>query len=131
MTIPSEQTSRILPKLIPIGLILLTLIVFWPVHTADFFNYDDSEFVTQNPLVMEGWKAERLYLVWTSFLMGLWAPVIWMSYLLHVELFGMKPGKISWLWRPIPVFLPFVRAGNSPIIRQEPPLRLWRRMIKH
>jgi hypothetical protein len=36
MAIPSEQISRILPKLIPIGLILLTLIVFWPVHPADF-----------------------------------------------------------------------------------------------
>ena len=94
MTIPSEQTSRILPKLIPIGLILVTLIGFWPVHTADFFSYGDPEFVTQNPLVMEGGKGDRLYLVWTSFLMGLWAPVTWTSYLLDVELFGMNPGPM-------------------------------------
>ncbi len=115
MTIPSEQTSRILPKLTPIGLILLTLIGFWSGHTADFFNYDDPEFVTQNPLVMEGWKGDRLYLVCTSFLMGLWAPVIWMSYLLHVEWFGIKPGNISRLWRTIPVFFPMCAPETAPL----------------
>ena len=50
--------------------------------------------MTQNPLVMEGLKADHLYLVWTSFLMGLWAPVTWTPYLLDVELFGMNPGPM-------------------------------------
>ena len=50
--------------------------------------------MTQNPLVMEGLKADHLCLVWTSFLMGLWAPVTWTSYLLDVELFGMNPGPM-------------------------------------
>ncbi|MDP7237505.1 MAG: hypothetical protein QGI34_12305 [Candidatus Latescibacteria bacterium] len=71
--------------------------------------------MTQNPLVMEGWKGDRLYLVCTSFLMGLWAPVIWMSYLLHVEWFGIKPGNISRLWRTIPVFFPMCAPETAPL----------------
>ena len=110
MTIPSEQTSRIPSVLVPIGLVLLTLFVFWPIHTADFFNYDDPEFVTQNPLVVEGLKADHLYQVWTSYLMGLWAPVTWTSYLLDVELFGMSPGPmhvVNVVWHTISVLLLF------------------------
>lgn len=110
MTTPSETAYHRRPVLIAAGLVLMTLIVFWPVHTADFFNYDDPEFVTQNPLVVEGLKPDHLYQVWTSFLMGLWAPVTWTSYLVDVELFGMNPGPmhvVNVLWHMISVVLLF------------------------
>jgi len=86
------------------------------VHTADFFNYDDPEFVAQNSLVVEGLKANHLYQVWTSFLMGLWAPVTWTSYLLDVELFGMNPGPmhvVNVVWHTIRVLLLFFILHRS------------------
>jgi hypothetical protein len=72
--------------------------------------------VTQNPPVVEGLKADHLYLVWTSFLMGLWAPVTWTSYLLDVELFGMNPGPmhvVNVVWHTIRVLLLFFILHRS------------------
>jgi len=37
---------------------MTTLAVFWQVKSHDFVNYDDQDYVTQNPHVRAGWTIE-------------------------------------------------------------------------
>jgi Flp pilus assembly protein TadD len=73
------------------GLILLCLLVFWPVTEAQFVNYDDPDFVTANPHVLQGlrlseigWAFRGLYIYWQ--------PMTWLSYMLDWELHGQRAG---------------------------------------
>jgi tetratricopeptide (TPR) repeat protein len=96
--------------LILAGLAGLTLAVFWPLHTAGFIHLDDPEYVTRNPLVANGLTADGLHMAWTRFYAGFWAPVLWTSYMLDVELFGMNPGAmhlVNVFWHAVNALLLF------------------------
>jgi protein O-mannosyl-transferase len=73
-------------------LCLLTLGTFWPVFSHDFINYDDPDYVTENPHVQRGltW-AEAVWALRTRHA-GNWHPVTWLSHMLDGQLYGLKPG---------------------------------------
>ena len=79
------------PRFVCLVLVLLTLAVFWPLRNCDFINYDDSEYITSNRYVQQGLTSNGI--VW-AFEIGYganWHPLTWLSHMLDVDLFGIKP----------------------------------------
>ena len=74
------------------ALILVTVAVFWPVGRHDYINLDDQAYVSENPPVKAGLTAQGVRWAFTTHHGGSWHPVTWLSHMLDVELFGLKPG---------------------------------------
>ena len=70
----------------------LTLAAYWPVYSADFINFDDDRYITENPHVQAGLTAESIGWAFTTFSVGNWHPLTWMSHQLDWELWGTRAG---------------------------------------
>ena len=68
-----------------------TLIAFWQVNHCDFINYDDPSYVTENIHIRHGITTEAIRWAFTTDYAANWHPVTWISHMLDVELFGLKP----------------------------------------
>ncbi len=73
-------------------LVALTLVLYAPVRTHEFLNYDDNEYVTEHPHVRSGltWAGVRWAL--TGVHQATWHPLTSLSHLVDVELFGLDAG---------------------------------------
>jgi Flp pilus assembly protein TadD len=103
--------SRTIRFAILAGLAGLTTLAFWPLRTADFIHLDDTLYVTRNPPVLAGLTGESLRWAWTCFHAGFWAPVLWMSYMVDVTLFGLNPAAfhaVNILWHTANALLLFL-----------------------
>ena len=74
------------------ALILSTLLVFWQVHDFDFINFDDDDYVYENPYVLNGLTPEGVFWAFTSSHAFNWHPLTWLSLMLDNQLFGMHAG---------------------------------------
>ena len=76
-----------------LGLILaaLTVLVFWPVGTHEFFNFDTPQYILHNSHVTGGLTLENVRWAFTTGYMSNWHPLTWLSHMLDVELFGLTP----------------------------------------
>ncbi|MHC4989321.1 MAG: hypothetical protein ACYTFX_12660, partial [Planctomycetota bacterium] len=74
-------------------LAIVTLAAYWPVLGADFVNYDDPSYVTENPHVLGGLTLDGV--TW-AFTMDNdipnWHPLTFLSHMLDCELFGKNAG---------------------------------------
>lgn len=70
---------------------VLTLAVFWPATGHDFINFDDPDYVTQNPAVLGGLSLDGLRFAFNIGHTGNWIPLTWLSHMLDVSLFGVRP----------------------------------------
>lgn len=78
-----------------LGLVLLlslTAAVFAPIAQHEFVGLDDPEYVTKNPMVARGLTPVSVSWAFTSFRAANWHPLTWLSHMLDVELFGLRPG---------------------------------------
>jgi tetratricopeptide (TPR) repeat protein len=79
---------------VALGFLLVagTLVLYSPVRGHDFINYDDHEYVVDNPHVTAGltWRTIRWSL--TSREQSNWHPLTWWSHALDYELFGPDAG---------------------------------------
>ena len=76
--------------LIAAALGLITLALYLPVLRANFVEYDDQQYVTDNPLVQAGltWRG----LGWAfGFHAGNWHPLAWLSHMLDCQLYAARP----------------------------------------
>jgi protein O-mannosyl-transferase len=91
-----------------LGLMLaaLTFVVFWPVVNCEFINFDDPEYVTENPHVLAGPTWRSLLWCWRADYASNWHPLTWLSHILDVGLFGRSPAG------PHLVNLPFHTANT-------------------
>ncbi|MFL5339967.1 MAG: glycosyltransferase family 39 protein [Gemmataceae bacterium] len=80
------------PALI-LGLLLVasTLAVFGRCLANEFVNYDDPQYVTDNPHVKEGLTLDGVRWAVTSTDYLNWHPLTWLSLQLDTELFGLEP----------------------------------------
>src|ERR1051326_2017148 len=76
--------------LICLLLAILTWAAFWPVLHNGFVNYDDPEYVTENPHVQTGLTAANVRWAFSSQHGGNWHPLTSISHMLDVQLFGLK-----------------------------------------
>jgi hypothetical protein len=80
-------------SIIIVLLIATTLSAYWRVRGHDFVLYDDPLYVTKNEHVKDGLSIENVKWAfqWDTG-SGNWHPLTWLSHMLDVELFGLKPG---------------------------------------
>jgi hypothetical protein len=69
-------------------LALLTLVVYWSCLDHSFVNYDDPDYVTQNPHVQAGLTLRGVRWACTSRDCANWHPLTWLSLELDATLFG-------------------------------------------
>src|SRR5271166_118497 len=73
-------------------LVLAVVAVFGRTVDHDFINFDDNEYVFENPIVQSG--LSRANVVWaiTAYYAGNWHPLTWLSHMLDCQLYHLKPG---------------------------------------
>jgi Flp pilus assembly protein TadD len=74
------------------ALIVLTLIPYWQTESFGFINFDDPLYVQNNPLLADGLTWKSVVSCVFGFHEANWHPLVWLSYMLEVELFGVNPG---------------------------------------
>jgi len=84
--------SKVPPRLIALLLALVTLLVYLPTAHDGFVNYDDNDYVTDNPAVRAGLTWSGLQWAFRTGHAGNWHPLTWLSHMLDCELFGLNPG---------------------------------------
>ena len=91
---PSTLVSRLSqrPLILGIILVLATAAVYYPVHGHPFVNFDDNDYVYENPHVQAGLTLSTLKWACTSTFAANWHPLTWMSHALDCQLFGVTPG---------------------------------------
>ena len=77
-----------------IGLILAvgTLAVYWRVSQFGFVDFDDQEYVRDNPHVQNGISGENLRWAFTQVHAFNWHPLTWISHMLDCQFFGLNVG---------------------------------------
>ncbi len=73
-------------------LALITLAVYGQVVDHAFVNFDDNEYVYENPNVQHGLTGKGCGWALTTTRTGNWHPVTWLSHMLDCELFGLTAG---------------------------------------
>ncbi len=72
-------------------LVLATVAAFWPVTRGDFINYDDPDYVTANPRVLQGLHWQGVAWAFRTTHANNWHPLTWLSHMLDCQLFGKDP----------------------------------------
>ena len=66
--------------------------VYLQVKDHQFINYDDQQYVTENSHVLSGLNPGNIKWAFTSVYASNWHPLTWISHMMDVDIFGMKPG---------------------------------------
>ncbi len=75
---------------IPLAVFISTIIAFVPVLRNGFVSWDDDRNFVENPH-FRGLGLEQLRWMWTTFHMGHYVPLSWMTLGLDYEMWGMNP----------------------------------------
>jgi tetratricopeptide (TPR) repeat protein len=96
-------------RLAGIGLFIATALfaVYAPSIGYDFILLDDGEYIRNNPTLSGGFSWPAVKAAWTESKESYWAPLLWMSFMLDVELFGLEP----WGFHLVNVALFALNAG--------------------
>jgi protein O-mannosyl-transferase len=79
------------PWLASLVLLLVTVALYYPVHNHPFTNYDDRDYVNENPMVQRGLTPSMIHWAFTSYYAENWHPLTWLSHALDCQLFGLNP----------------------------------------
>lgn len=71
-----------------VALLLVVGALYAQVHDFQFVNYDDPDYVQENPHV----RAGDVAWVFTSMEHANWFPLTWLSHMLDVQLYGLRSG---------------------------------------
>src|SRR5207253_7785436 len=78
--------------LVSAALVAAGAFVYAPARHHEFVNFDDIQYVSQNPAVTGGLNGRSISWALTTGHAGNWHPLTWLSHMLDVELFGLDPG---------------------------------------
>ena len=84
------------PLLIILALVAVTFATYWPVHDLGFVSYDDTSYVSMQPMVNQGLREAAVCWAFTSVHGANWHPLTSLSHMLDVTLFGVQPGPMHW-----------------------------------
>jgi len=79
------------PIVLSLLLVVATLALYYPVHRYPFINYDDRDYVYENPQITAGLSWTTVQWAFTTSHASNWHPVTWLSHALDCQLFGLKP----------------------------------------
>lgn len=94
---PKILSARYQPLLIAAALALLVFSVFSKTLSHPFINYDDETYVTQNRHLEQGLTWPGIQWAFTAQRNGDWQPLIWLSFLLDRQLFGLNPSVFHFI----------------------------------
>jgi len=91
--IPSRSfmSTKMRFLMICIVLTIAILIAFWQVTQCDFTNYDDPAYITENDHIQNGLTMAGIRWAFTTDYAENWHPLTWLSHMLDVQLFGLRP----------------------------------------
>ncbi len=78
-------------RAIPLSSIAAILTVYVQVKDFSFVNYDDPNYVLQNPFVKGGLSLENIYCAVTETHAANWHPMTWLSQMIDCDLYGLNP----------------------------------------
>src|SRR5438445_12062759 len=78
-------------------LILATVWSYWALKDVGFLNFDDNQYVTNNPRVFQGLTAASIKWAFTTFHASNWHPLTWLSHMLDCQIFGDRPAAHHWV----------------------------------
>ncbi len=79
------------PVLLSLVLVVATVVLYFPVHHHPFINYDDRDYVYENPQVESGISWTTVKWAFTTATAANWHPLTWLSHALDCQLFGLNP----------------------------------------
>ena len=79
------------PWVLVLVLVIATIAVYYPVHGHPFVNYDDGDYVYENPQVQAGLTWITVKWALTTRFAANWHPLTWLSHALDTDLFGSNP----------------------------------------
>jgi tetratricopeptide (TPR) repeat protein len=86
----AKSVQRFPAWIVPLCVALATVLSFLPALLNDFVNWDDDKILYDNPLYRGlGWV--QLKWMFSTFLMGHYQPLTWLSFALDYQLWGMSP----------------------------------------
>ena len=84
--IPKKITAAV-----ALALAVVTLLVYLPVLHNGFVNYDDPDYITNNPHVQAGLTWPGIVWAFQSGEASNWHPLTWISHMMDCQLFGLNP----------------------------------------
>ncbi|HQI73694.1 MAG TPA: tetratricopeptide repeat protein [Smithella sp.] len=85
----TPQRQRLMIYII---LAAVTAAVYRQVHHFEFINFDDVIYITENPMIQSGISLNGFYWSFGSKYFGLWNPLVWLSFMVDHQLYGLKAG---------------------------------------
>jgi len=104
---------------------LAVTVVFLPSLRNDFVNYDDPEYVTDNPHVQSGLSWEGIRWAFATNAASNWHPMTWLSHMADCQFFGKK----SWGHHLTSVILHALNTGLLFLVLRGMTGTLWRSMF--
>lgn len=84
--------TTVLKIAICLALGLGTLVLYAPARHYYFVNYDDNDYVTENPYIARGLGPTSVGWAFTHFYASNWHPLTWISHMVDRKLWGLHPG---------------------------------------
>jgi len=85
----TPQRQRLMIYII---LAAVTAAVYRQVHHFEFINFDDVIYITENPMIQSGISLNGFYWSFGSKYFGLWNPLVWLSFMVDHQLYGLNAG---------------------------------------
>jgi protein O-mannosyl-transferase len=86
------QTGMSRPRFIGLLLAFVTLVIYLPATSDQFINYDDPDYVVDNPVVEQGLTWAGLKWAFMGAHDSNWHPLTWLSHMADCDLFRLNPG---------------------------------------
>jgi len=89
--VPEEAARRVRRHALALTgvLVVATAVLYLRATSYDFVNYDDTLYVTQNPHVQAGLTWDTVRWAFTTYSVGTWHPLTWLSHALDYQLFDL------------------------------------------
>jgi tetratricopeptide (TPR) repeat protein len=88
---PIEMTQGRIRTTIAIVLAAVTVLVYLPMLRHGFVNYDDPDYILNNPHVRAGLTWSGMAWAFQSSVASNWHPLTWISHMIDCGLFGVNP----------------------------------------
>jgi protein O-mannosyl-transferase len=80
------------PLPLALAIVAAVAIVFAPVARHGFVNFDDPQYVSENPFISDGLTLRGISWAFTTGYAGNWHPLTWISHMVDVHVFGLSAG---------------------------------------
>lgn len=77
--------------LIIAAIVAMTVLSYAPIVHNGFVNYDDNQYVFNNPNVKGGITQRSIIWAFTNLNISYWHPLTWLSHMLDCEIYGLRP----------------------------------------